>query len=179
MMTTSFKQEYKQEYKQEPSEISPGYQHGCNDDYNFDTYFNFEPNDVATPSISPLSHRSKSVSTPTLISANPVSATVIPGQSNPLFAPPSHQYGQYRQHAGFAPGAMQNTFAVNQADQYGYTGSNYGTIPPTDGYSAEMNISGTYSVGRFTLARLNFLLMCPKIDFPPIDRLLMLTTAHF
>lgn len=125
---------FKQEYKQEPSDLSTAFQSPCND-FSFGDFINYESN--GTPSISPLTPRSKSISTPT-----PVSANLLPVTPNPLFAPPSHQYDQYRQHAGFAPGAMQNTFAVNQADQHGYSRSNSGITPSTDGYFGGTSTTG-------------------------------------
>ncbi|KAK4690969.1 bZIP-type transcription factor MBZ1, partial [Lecanoromycetidae sp. Uapishka_2] len=137
-MTTTFKQEY----KQEPADVSPRYQSGCND-FNFDNYINYEQIGVPTPSISPLSYRANSTSTPTPTATGPT--TLTPVRSGPLFAPPSHQYDQYRQHAGFAPGAMQNTFAVNQADQYGFVRPNYSTITtPTEGFFGDLSAGDMY-----------------------------------
>ena len=58
----------------------------------------------------------------------------MPSQST--FAGPSHQYGQYRQQAGLPVGALANTFAVNQVDQFslGRDQLSYGMIQPNDSY---------------------------------------------
>lgn len=121
-------------FKQEPSaEPSSGSQ--CFDP--LDSFINYDQTIVPTPSISPLSSRSKSVSTPALSSALSQQNSQIPIPPSPqAFAGPSHQYGQYRQQAGLPVGALANTFAVNQVDQFGFGRDqlSYGLIPPTDGY---------------------------------------------
>lgn len=115
-MMTSFKQE-------QVTEPSPGSQ--CFDP--FDSFINYDQTVVPTPSTSPLTSRSKST-TPT---------SSIPNEPNPqTFAAPSHQYALYRQQAGLPVGALANTFAINQADQFGFGRDqfSYGMMPPTDGY---------------------------------------------
>lgn len=100
---------------------------------------------VPTPSISPLSAHSKSVSTPTSATSN--QASQYPIQSTQQFAGPSHQYEQYRQQAGLPVGALANTFALNQVDQFSYGRSQqfYGTMPPSDGYfDVGMNTGDDY-----------------------------------
>lgn len=123
-MMTSFKQE-------QATEPSSGSQ--CFDP--FDSFINYDQTVVPTPSISPLSSRSKSISTPTSSSSSQQSNLLSPQPSQPTFAGPSHQYGQYRQQAGLPVGALANTFAVNQVDQFGFGRDqlSYDVIPPTDG----------------------------------------------
>lgn len=134
---TSFKQEF-------PAEPSPAGQSGCFEPFEFENYVNFDQTGVPTPSISPLSSRSKSVSTPT--SSTSGSNTLIPVQQNPqVFAGPSHEYNLYRQQAGFAVGALANTFAVNQADQLDYGRQSYDMmLPPTDGYFGGTNTTSDF-----------------------------------
>ena len=118
-------------FKQEPlAEAASGSQ--CFDP--LDSFINYDQTVVPTPSISPLSSRSKSVSTPTS-SAPPQQNTFIQ-PSQPTYSGPSHQYGQYRQQAGLPVGALANTFAVNQIDQFGFGRDqlSYGMVPPSDGY---------------------------------------------
>lgn len=99
-----------------------------------DNFINYDQAVVPTPSISPLSAHAKSVSTPTSSTNNQTSQYSI--QPTQQFAAPSHQYEQYRQQAGLAVGALANTFALNQVDQFSYGRSQqfYGTMPPSDGY---------------------------------------------
>ena len=123
---TSFKQE-------QLAEPSLGSQ--CFDP--LESFINYDETIVPTPSISPLSSRSKSVSTPSSLSTSQQQNTLVPLQPSPqTFAGPSHQYGQYKQQAGLPVGALANTFAVNQADQFslGRDQLSYGMIPPTEGY---------------------------------------------
>jgi len=124
-MMTSFKQEQEQ-----VAEPSPGSQ--CFDP--LDSFINYDQTVAPTPSISPLTSRSKSA-TPT--SSSSPQNTLIPTQPSPqTFAAPSHQYALYRQQAGLPVGALANTFAVNQVHQFGLGRDqfSYGMMPPTDGY---------------------------------------------
>ena len=131
-MMASFKQEpsFKQEHREQSLSA-------CSD--NLDNFINWDEQNVPvpTPSISPLSSRSKSnsITTPTT-TTNSNSNTLILAQSDPqVFAGPSHQYDLYKQQAGLPVGAVANTFALNEADQYGYGRQlSYGVVPPTDGY---------------------------------------------
>ena len=123
-------------FKQEPS-VEPSSGSQCFDP--LDSFLNYDQTSVPTPSISPLSSRSKSVSTPTSSSSSAASQqnTHVPIQPTPqTFAGPSHQYGQYRQQAGLPVGALANTFALNQVDQFGFGRDqlSYGMMPPSDGY---------------------------------------------
>lgn len=117
-------------FKIEPT-TEPSSGAGC---FDPDSFINYDQTSVPTPSISPLSARSKSISTPTL-STNTQNLQ-YPVQSTQQFAAPSHQYEQYRQQAGLPVGALANTFALNQVDQFTYGRSQqfYGSIPPSDGY---------------------------------------------
>ena len=117
---------FKLEPVTEPSPLG-----GC---FDPDSFINYDQTVVPTPSISPLSARSKSVGTPTSSSSNQTSQ--YPIQATQQFAGPSHQYEQYRQQAGLPVGALANTFALNQVDQFSYGRSQqfYGTMPPSDGY---------------------------------------------
>ena len=127
-MTTSFKQE-------QSFDSSSGSQ--CFDP--LDSFINYDQAIVPTPSISPLSSRSKSISTPTtsstLLSQQDALLSAQSSQQQ-TFAGPSHQYEQYRQQAGLPVGALANTFAVNQIDQFnlGRDQLSYGMNPPSDGY---------------------------------------------
>lgn len=119
-------------FKQEPSTEPPSAsQSQCFDP--LESFINYDQTIVPTPSISPLS-RSKSATTPTSATSNqnfqfPVQAT------QQTFAGPSHQYEQYRQQAGLPVGALANTFAVNQIDQFSYgRGHPSYMMTPTDGY---------------------------------------------
>lgn len=129
-------------FKIEPAtEPSPGA--GC---FDPDSFINYDQTILPTPSISPLSARSKSISTPTL-STNNSQNSQYPVQSTQQFAGPSHQYEQYRQQAGLPVGALANTFAVNQVDQFSYGRSQqfYGTMPPSDSYfGMGMNTDNEY-----------------------------------
>ena len=119
-MTTTF--------KQEPGSAEQTSQSGCFDP--LESFINYDQTILPTPSISPLS--TKSSATPTSSSNS-----LIPIQPSPqTFGPPSHQYDQYKQQTSFVPGALANTYNVNQLDQFSYGGSHqyYGMVPPTDGY---------------------------------------------
>lgn len=120
---TSFKQE-------QITEPSTGSQ--CFDP--LDSFINYDQTVAPTPSISPLSSRSKST-TPTAPSTQQNNLAPIQ-PSTQTFAGPSHQYALYRQQAGLPVGALANTFAVNQVDQFGFGRDqlSYGMVPPTDGY---------------------------------------------
>ncbi|CAF9918773.1 hypothetical protein IMSHALPRED_004410 [Imshaugia aleurites] len=127
-------------FKREPSEASPA--GGC---FDPDSFINYDQTVVPTPSISPLSTHADSVSTPTPSTAGLASQYQI--QPTQQFAGPSHQYEQYRQQAGLPVGALANTFALNQVDQFSYGRSQqfYGTMPPSDGYfGMGMNTSDDY-----------------------------------
>lgn len=124
-------------FKLEPTtDLSPV--GGC---FDPDSFINYDQTVVPTPSISPLSARSKSISTPTSSINNQPSQ--YPIQPTQQFAGPSHQYEQYRQQAGLPVGALANTFALNQVDQFSYGRSQefYGTIPPSDGYFGGMGMN--------------------------------------
>ena len=99
-----------------------------------DSFINYDQTVLPTPSISPLSAHSKSVNTPTLSTNSQTSQ--YPVQSTQQFAGPSHQYEQYKQQAGLPVGALANTFALNQVDQFNYGRSQqfYGSMPLSDGY---------------------------------------------
>ena len=132
-MTTSF--------KLEPSNDSSPVG-GC---FDPDTFINYDQAVVPTPSISPLSANSKTIGTPNSL-ANSHSSQ-YPIQPTQQFAGPSHQYEQYKQQAGLPVGALANTFAVNQVDQFSYGRSQqfYGTMPQSDGYSGMgINTSDDY-----------------------------------
>ena len=128
-------------FKLEPStESSP--LGGC---FDPDSFINYDQTVVPTPSISPLSVHSKSLSTPTSSTISQTSQ--YPVQPTQQFAGPSYQYGQYKQQAGFPVGALANTFAVNQVDQFSYGRGQqfYGTTPQSDGYfGVGMNTGDDY-----------------------------------
>ncbi|KAL9133127.1 MAG: hypothetical protein Q9175_005698 [Cornicularia normoerica] len=128
-------------FKLEPS-TEPSPVGGC---FDPDSFINYDQTVVPTPSISPLSAHSKPVGTPTVSTNNQTSQ--YPVQSTQQFAGPSHQYEQYKQQAGLPVGALANTFALNQVDQFSYGRSQqfYGTMPPSDGYfGMDMNTGDDY-----------------------------------
>lgn len=128
-------------FKLEPStEQSP--LGGC---FDPDSFINYDQTVVPTPSISPLSTHSKAVDTSTSSTGNQTSHHSI--QSTQQFAGPSYQYEQYKQQAGLPVGALANTFALNQVDQFSYGRSQqfYGTMPSSDEYfGTGMNTSDDY-----------------------------------
>ena len=106
---------------------------GC---FDPDSFINYDQTVVPTPSISPLSAHSKSIGTPP--SSTTAHTSQYPIQPTQQFAGPSYQYEQYKQQAGLPVGALANTFALNQVDQFSYGGSQqfYGAMPQSDGYFA-------------------------------------------
>ena len=128
-------------FKLEPStDLSPTA--GC---FDPDSFINYDQTVLSTPSISPLSAHSKSIGTPTLSTSGQHSQ--YPIQPTQQFSGPSHQYEQYKQQAGLPVGALANTFALNQVDQFGYGRGQqfYGTIPQSDGYlGMDMNTGDDY-----------------------------------
>lgn len=122
---------FKQEQIPEPSTGSQ-----C---FDLDSFINYDQTVAPTPSISPLSSRSKST-TPTAPSTQQNNLTPVQPNTQ-TFAGPSHQYALYRQQAGLPVGALANTFAVNQVDQFGFGRDqlSYGMVPPTDGYFSMNN----------------------------------------
>ena len=128
---------FKLESSAEPSPVG-----AC---FDPDSFINYDQTVLPTPSISPLSAHSKSANTPTLSTNN--QASQYPVQSTQQFAGPSHQYEQYKQQAGLPVGALANTFALNQVDQFNYGRSQqfYGTMPLSDGYfDMGLNTSDDY-----------------------------------
>ncbi|KAL8950298.1 MAG: hypothetical protein Q9222_003664 [Ikaeria aurantiellina] len=90
------------------------------DTLDMDQYINYDPTSLLpTPSCSPESSRSKSVSTP--IQPNDYTNNLLLSQpSQQMFAGPSHQYELHKQQTGLPVGALANTIAVNQADHQVY-----------------------------------------------------------
>ena len=93
---------------------------------DIDRYINFDQAAIPSPSFSPVSSRPK-----TFIAATSMpSSNSLPIQpsSQPLFAPPSHQYEEYSNLNGLPVGALFETYSVNQASQnvYGRQQSYYG-----------------------------------------------------
>ncbi|KAL6720548.1 hypothetical protein ACLMJK_002472 [Lecanora helva] len=122
-------------FQQEPpsADLSSGSQ--CFDP--LDSFINYDQTVLPTPSISPLSSRAKSISTPLSTSSASQQTPHVPIQPSPqTYAGPSHQYEQYKQQAGLPVGALANTFAVNQADQFSFNRDQleYGMNPPSDSY---------------------------------------------
>lgn len=103
------------------------------DTNDIDRFINYDQVAIPSPSFSPVSSRSKSLSAPTSI---PNSNTrPIQPSSQPLFAPPSHQYEAYSNNNGLPVGALFEAYSVNQANQFNY-GRNqpfYGTAT-SDGF---------------------------------------------
>ena len=142
-----------------------------------DSFINYDQTVVPTPSISPLSPRSKCAGTPTPSSNNPISQ--YPIQPTQQFAGPSHQYAQYRQQAGLPVGALANTFALNQVDQFSYGRSQqfYGAMPPSDGYFGMtantgedyLDFGSTSGLGSSIDMDLDFNNNSPTNDFPLLN----------
>ena len=115
---------------------------GC---FDPDSFINYDQTVLPTPSISPLSAHSKSIETPTLSTSG--QNAQYPIQPTQQFSGPSHQYEQYKQQAGLPVGALANTFALNQVDQFGYGRGQqfYGTMPQSDSYlGVDMNTGEDY-----------------------------------
>ena len=82
---------------------------------DFDRYINFDQAAIPSPSFSPVSSRPKTFIAP---SSMPTSNSLpIQPSSQPLFAPPSHQYEEYSNLNGLPVGALFETYSVNQANQ--------------------------------------------------------------
>ena len=97
------------------------------DTNDIDRFINYDQVAIPSPTFSPVSSRSKSLSAPTSI---PNSNTrPIQPSSQPLFAPPSHQYEAYSNNNGLPVGALFEAYSVNQANQlnYGRNQPFYGT----------------------------------------------------
>lgn len=103
------------------------------DTNDIDRFINYDQVAIPSPTFSPVSSRSKSLSAPTSI---PNSNTrPIQPSSQPLFAPPSHQYEAYSNNNGLPVGALFEAYSVNQANQlnYGRNQPFYGTAT-SDGF---------------------------------------------
>lgn len=118
-------------YKQELEEPSPGFQSNCIDPLDIEQYINFDQAIFPSPSNSTSSSKAKTGQLPSA-STSFTSAQSAPQQT---FSGPSHQYEQYKQQAGLPVGALANTFALNEPNQFSYTETHpYDIITPTDGY---------------------------------------------
>ena len=85
---------------------------------DFDRYINFDQTAIPSPTYSPVSSRPKSfIATTSMPSSN---SLPIQPSSQPLFAPPSHQYEEYANLNGLPVGALFETYSVNQANQNVY-----------------------------------------------------------
>jgi bZIP-type transcription factor MBZ1 len=73
-----------------------------------------------SPSLSPETTKGPFAARPTTTASTPASLL----SSQPVMSGPSHQYDQYKQQTGIVPGALANTFAVNQNNSQisGYNG---------------------------------------------------------
>ncbi|KAL8786263.1 MAG: hypothetical protein Q9195_008287 [Heterodermia aff. obscurata] len=96
---------------------------------DFDRYINFDQAAIPSPSFSPVSGRPKSFNPSTSMP----SSTSLPIQpsSQPLFAPPSHQYEEYSNLNGLPVGALSETYSVNQASQNVYSRQQSYYLNPT------------------------------------------------
>lgn len=114
---------------------------------DIDRYINFDQVAIPSPTFSPVSSRSKSLSAPTSI-LNSNSLPIQPS-SQPSFAPPSHQYEAYSNNNGLPVGALFETYSVNQGNQF-----NYGRSQPyygnqvSDGF--EMNTGDDFDFSSST-----------------------------
>ncbi len=100
---------------------SPSSQSSCHDPLNIDHYLDYDQTFLPSPSLSPQLHRCKSVAASTsalAIGDNPILQPSPNTQQT--FNGPSHQYDHYKQQTGLPVGALANTFAVNQADSFGF-----------------------------------------------------------
>ena len=125
------------------SATSPSSNSACLDPLDIDRYLNFDQAIYPSPSISPVSFRSKSIAPPTPFLINPNNSptsfasnpnnTLLPSQpsDHQTFAGPSHQYELHKQQAGLPVGALANTLAVNEATnlQYGRMPQNFAFAP--------------------------------------------------
>lgn len=127
------------------STASPASQSSCFDPLDIDRYINFDQNVFPSPSLSPDSSRSKS-SASSHSSLGNSNNTLLPSQpsNQQTFAGPSHQYELHKQQAGLPVGALANTLAVNQAEnfQFGRSQPFLGGLQ-TDGFFG-MNATDDY-----------------------------------
>ena len=88
----------------------------CVDPLDIEQYIN--PDSLAFPSPSP--SPSTSYKIPTIATPTASSQAIVPPPTQQTFAAPSHQYEQYKQQSSLPVGAVANTFALNESDQYSY-----------------------------------------------------------
>ena len=105
------------------------------DPLDIDRFINYDQN-YPSPSTSPASSRSKPSASPNTAVGNSTNSPFPNQQSQQSFPPPNHQYDAYPQQAGFAPGALATTVAVNQADHlsFGGRGQSFFAMPSTNDY---------------------------------------------
>ncbi|KAA6406598.1 MAG: hypothetical protein FRX48_09653 [Lasallia pustulata] len=121
--------------KQESSSTSsPPPQSTCFEAFDIERYINFEQATYSSPSVSPTSSASLSLSTtdPLTVDPNQTIYYSSSSSSQQVFPAPSHQYGQYQQFAVLPVGGVANTIAVNQASSLPF-GRNFGASS-IDGY---------------------------------------------
>ena len=96
----------------------------CVDPLDIEQYINPEHMTTSSPSMSPgsLSYKTSTVATPTAIPQPYLQPQPHPEQH---FSAPSHRYEQYRQQASLPVGAVANTFALNEANPYGFGQDSY------------------------------------------------------
>ncbi len=101
--------------------------------FDIDRFINYDQN-YPSLSTSPISSRLKPSASPNTTVGNLSNSPFPNQQSQQLFPPPNHQYDAYPQQAGFAPGALATTVAVNQADHlsFGGRGQSFFAMPPTN-----------------------------------------------
>lgn len=93
----------------------------CVDPLDIEQYIN--PDSLAFPSPSP--SPSTSYKTPTIATPTASSQAIVTPPTHQTFAAPSHQYEQYKQQSSLPVGAVANTFALNESDQYSYGHGDY------------------------------------------------------
>ena len=98
--------------------------------FDIDQYLNLDNATGPSPALSPSNLKAFPVS-PTPIGA-PGHLQQAPKQG---FSGPSHQYEQYKQQTGLPVGALANTFALNDPNNFQYSSSSiYQFDSPSDGY---------------------------------------------
>lgn len=93
----------------------------CVDPLDIEQYIN--PDSLAFPSPSP--SPSALYKTPTIATPTASSHAFVPQPTQQTFTAPSHQYEQYKQQSSLPVGAVANTFALNESDQYSYGHDDY------------------------------------------------------
>lgn len=120
------------------STSSPPPPNACYDSLDMDAFINYDPIVYPSPSISPVSSRSKSTVNTSFAMANSNNILLLPSQSSTqqAFSGPSHQYDLHKQQTGLPMGGLATTIAVNDASNISFdalsASENFYGLDPTD-----------------------------------------------